>query len=193
MTNLFTNLSNWKLKYICALVVLLCVGVGTAWGTHTVIKAGDMVSGKKYIIAAGTDYYLIPNSYSEGASGSLGTYSSTLTEAAAWTFTKSDNKWYISTVVNKSTIYLGHNNKNNGVRTNASSQAYTISETSSGASTVYLVANSRYLSCTSSYSNWRCYGNTDNGVVELTLYEVSSASCSTTPTIGTASLNGSFF
>ena len=33
MTNLFTYLSNWKRKYICTLVVLLCLGVGNAWGT----------------------------------------------------------------------------------------------------------------------------------------------------------------
>jgi len=32
MTNLFTNLSNWKVKYICALLMFVCVGVGTAWG-----------------------------------------------------------------------------------------------------------------------------------------------------------------
>ena len=35
MTNLFTFLSDWKLKYICALVVLLCVGVGNAWANDT--------------------------------------------------------------------------------------------------------------------------------------------------------------
>jgi len=170
-----------RLKHLLSVfLTLLTLGVGQMWGTHTVIKAGDMVSGQKYIIAAGTDYYLIPNSYSEGASGSLGTYSSTLTEAAAWTFTKSGDYWYISTVVNKNTVYLGHNSKNNGVRTNASSQAYTISETSSGASTVYLVANSRYLSCTPSNSNWRCYGNTNTGTVTLTLYRVDAA---TGPTI----------
>ncbi len=33
MTNLFTYLSNGILKYICALVVLLCLGVGNAWGS----------------------------------------------------------------------------------------------------------------------------------------------------------------
>lgn len=32
MTNLFTCLSNWKLKHLCALLVFLCVGVGNAWG-----------------------------------------------------------------------------------------------------------------------------------------------------------------
>lgn len=32
MTNLFTNLSNWKVKYTCALLMLVCVGVGNIWG-----------------------------------------------------------------------------------------------------------------------------------------------------------------
>ncbi len=32
MTNLFTNLSNWKLKYVCALVVLSILRVGTVLG-----------------------------------------------------------------------------------------------------------------------------------------------------------------
>ena len=32
MTKLFTYLSNWKLKYFCALVMLLCIGVGNVWG-----------------------------------------------------------------------------------------------------------------------------------------------------------------
>ena len=183
--------AKWKqnpfMRFAVVLTLIFTIGIGNAWGEHTVVKAGDMVSGKKYIIAAGTDYYLIPNSYAEGASGSLGTYSSDLTETAAWTFTKSGSVWYISTVVNKNTVYLGHNSKNNGVRTNASSQNYTISATSSGASTVYLVANSRYLSCTPSNSNWRCYTGTGTGTVALTLYEVSASSCSTDPTVGASS------
>ena len=44
MTNLFTYLSNWKLKYICALVMLVCISVGNAWGgesTYTMKTSGS--------------------------------------------------------------------------------------------------------------------------------------------------------
>ena len=34
MTNLFTCLSNWKVKYICALLMFVCVGVETACGAN---------------------------------------------------------------------------------------------------------------------------------------------------------------
>ena len=37
MANLFTYLSNGKLKYICTLVMLLCLGVGNVWGTTTTV------------------------------------------------------------------------------------------------------------------------------------------------------------
>lgn len=47
MTNLFTNLSNWKVKYTCALLMFVCVGVGTAWGTEVLVYrlGGDTIGG----------------------------------------------------------------------------------------------------------------------------------------------------
>ena len=41
MTNLFTYLSNWKLKYICALIVFLCIGVGNVWGAEALVYTLD--------------------------------------------------------------------------------------------------------------------------------------------------------
>lgn len=40
MTNLFTCLSNWKLKYLCALLVCICVGVGQICAAA--IKTSDL-------------------------------------------------------------------------------------------------------------------------------------------------------
>ena len=42
MTNLFTYLSNWKLKYLCTLVVLLCLGVGQMWGATETLTMSEM-------------------------------------------------------------------------------------------------------------------------------------------------------
>ncbi len=50
MTNLFTNLSNWKVKYTCALLMFVCFGVGTAWGAQP-INSQAPANGKSFIIA----------------------------------------------------------------------------------------------------------------------------------------------
>ena len=53
MTILFTNLSNRKLKYICALVVLLCLGAGNAWGDAITLTYAD-VSATSYSASEAT-------------------------------------------------------------------------------------------------------------------------------------------
>ena len=54
MTNLFTNLSNWKVKYLCALLMFVCFGVGTAWGTSSVTGTYKLVTSKTGIAAGDT-------------------------------------------------------------------------------------------------------------------------------------------
>lgn len=163
---------------------LLSFFTTNAWGAHTVVKASEMVSGEKYIITAqynGTTYYLKPASFSAGGSSAVA-YTTNLTDAAAWTFTKSDNIWNISTVVNGTTYYLGHNNTNNGVKSvNPKNNGdYSIVASTSGASTVKMKANGRDLALYQS-TNWRCY-STNNGVKTITLYKVESATPSLTAT-----------
>ena len=140
-----------------------------------------MVSGEKYIITAvynGTTYYLKPASFEAGSSSATA-YTASLTDAAAWTFTKSGTVWNISTVVNGTTYYLGHNATNNGVKsvTPKSNGDYTIVASTSGAATVKMTANGRDLALYQN-SNWRCYSS-NSGVKTITLYKVESA----TPTL----------
>ena len=54
MTNLFTCLSNQKAKYLCALLMFVCVGVGTAWGTTSVTGTYKLVTSKTGIAAGDT-------------------------------------------------------------------------------------------------------------------------------------------
>jgi hypothetical protein len=166
------------------LVMFLTLTASTAWGAHTVVKASEMVSGEKYIITAqynGTTYYLKPASFSAGGSSAVA-YTTNLTDAAAWTFTKSNNIWNISTVVNGTTCYLGHNDTNNGVKSvNPKNNGdYSIVASTSGASTVKMTANDRDLALYQG-SNWRCYSS-NSGVKTITLYKVESATPSLTAT-----------
>ena len=43
---------HWMKKLYILFIILCSIGVGNMWGEHTVVKAGDMVSGEKYIITA---------------------------------------------------------------------------------------------------------------------------------------------
>ena len=174
--NCLVNVSSIKWLKIATLFLIITIGVGSVWGAHTVVKAGDMVSGEKYIITAeysGTTYYLAPASFSTGG-GSAASYTTSLTEAAAWTFTESSSSWTISTVVGSTTYYLGNTNTNNGVQSTTTSQTWTIGEYSSGSSTVKITGNnSRNLALYQS-SNWRCYSSS-SGVQNITLYKVSGS------------------
>ena len=184
-TNLLNVLQGYTKTIRLLLVMFLTLTVSAeAWGAHTLVKASEMVSGEKYIITAqynGTTYYLKPASFSEGGSSAVA-YTTNLTDAAAWTFTKSNNIWNISTVVNGTNYYLGHNNKNNGVKSvNPKNNGdYSIVASTSGALTVKMTANGRDLALYQG-SNWRCY-STDNGVKTITLYKVESATPSLTAT-----------
>ena len=181
-TNLLNVLQGYTKGIRFLLVMFLTLTVSAkVWGAHTVVKASEMISGEKYIITAqyeGTTYYLKPASFSEGGSSAV-TYTTNLTDAAAWTFTKSNNIWNISTVVNGTNHYLGHNNKNNGVKSvNPKNNGdYSIVASTSGASTVKMTANDRDLALYQGI-NWRCYSS-NSGVKTITLYKVESA----TPTL----------
>lgn len=183
-----------KSRWVVTIIVLFTLCVNQAWGGHTIVKAGDMVSGEKYIITAvynGTTYYLAPGSFDYGA-GAATAYTTSLTEAAAWTFTKSSSSWTITTTSGNTTYYLNNKNANNGVRSSANSQTWTVAATTSGASTVYITGgNSRKLALYNDV-NWRCYSSA-SGVQTITLYKVSGSSCDkkVTLTKGSAS-NGSF-
>ncbi len=185
-TNLLTVLQGYTkgIRFIAVLTMLLIVGIGQAWGAHTVVKASEMVSGEKYIITAvynGTTYYLEPASFAAGNSSATA-YTASLTDAAAWTFTKSGTVWNISTVVNGTTYYLGHNATNNGVKSvNPKNNGdYSIVASTSGASTVKMTANSRDLALYQG-DNWRCYSS-NSGVKTITLYKVESATPALTAT-----------
>ena len=164
-----------KIRYLALLMFLTLLSTNV-WGEHTVVKAGDMVSGEKYIITAeynSTRYYLTPGSFDAGSS-TAGTYTTSLTDAAAWTFTKSSTSWTISTKVGNNTVYLANTNANNGVKTQASSQTWTITATTSGASTVTITgASSRKLALYQG-SNWRSYSSS-SGVQNITLYKYTAA------------------
>ena len=51
MTNLFTNLSDWKLKYTCAFVVLLCLGVGNVLGQTQFATTSVTTTSSPYTVA----------------------------------------------------------------------------------------------------------------------------------------------
>lgn len=172
-----------RLRLLLVMFLTLTVSAN-AWGAHTVVKASEMVSGEKYIITAeyeNTTYYLKPANFSEGGSSAI-EYTTDLTDAAAWTFTKSNDIWNISTVVSGKTYYLGHNNKNNGVKSvNPKNNGdYGIEASTSGASTVKMTANDRDLALYQGV-NWRCYSS-NSGVKTITLYKVESATPSLTAT-----------
>ena len=154
------------------------------WATHTLVKAGDMVSGEKYIITAvysNNTYYLAPAAFSTGG-GTASSYSTSLTDAAAWTFTKSGNVWTISTVVKvnnvNKTYYLSNTDTNNGVQSTEDSQTWSIAASSTGSNTVKITGgNSRNLALYQS-SNWRCYSSS-SGVQTIALYKVESTAPAT--------------
>ena len=172
-----------SLRLLLVMFVALSVSA-EVWGAHTLVKASEMVSGEKYIITAkynNTTYYLKPAGFAEGESSAVA-YTTNLTDAAAWTFTKSNNIWNISTVVSGKTYYLGHNNTNNGVKSvNPKNNGdYSIEASTSEASTVKMTANGRDLALYQG-SNWRCYSS-NSGVKTITLYKVESATPALTAT-----------
>lgn len=177
--NIAKNVRNSR--SIGLIVLALILGSLQLWGAHTAVPVGNMVSGEKYIITAeynSTRYYLAPSNFTEGNSG-IATYTTSLTEAAAWTFTNTASGWTISTVVSGITYYLKHNSKNNGVAANGTTANYfTITEYSSGSTTVHIHSNSRYLALYQS-TNWRCY-NSESGVQNITLYRVGASTYTAT-------------
>lgn len=182
MKAIFNIAKNIRSSRSIGLIVLaLILGSLQLWGAHTAVPVGNMVSGEKYIITAeynSTRYYLAPGNFTEGNSG-IATYTTSLTEAAAWTFTNTASGWTISTVVSGITYYLKHNSKNNGVTANGTTANYfTITEYSSGSTTVHIHSNSRYLALYQS-TNWRCY-NSESGVQNITLYRVGASTYTAT-------------
>ena len=105
MTNLFTYLSNWKLRYICALVVLLCLGYGNVWGATTTLAGWTFSSG-----TAGTNYP--SNNTNFGAtSGTMSTNSTFCMNGSGSTWNSATGKGYAFTSVSSVVITLKLNQK----------------------------------------------------------------------------------
>lgn len=95
MTNLFTYLSNWKLKYTYALFVLFCAGVGNVWGAASytyrlVVSKSALVDGKRYILLSGDRTKEYSNSTSSGHLSTTGTFTSSATTAGSAVTTTAD-------------------------------------------------------------------------------------------------------
>lgn len=169
-------------RWLMAVIAFLTIGVGQMWADHTKVSAGSMVSGEKYIITAtysSTTYYLVPGDI--GTSSNRGSYSTSLTEAAAWTFTQlANDNWTITTMVGDDLYYLyNYSSDANSVASYSDGDdplEYTITATSGGATTVYINGNTRYLALYTSGSNWRAYSSTSqaNSQPVIQLYKVNS-------------------
>lgn len=167
-----------KTRWLVTIMMLTILSVGNVWADHTKVKAGDLVSGNKYIITAtynNNTYYLVPGDIT--TSTNRGSYSSSLTDAAAWTFTAVSGGWTITTMVGDDLYYLYNGSSANSVASYSNDDdplVYTITETSSGANTVYINGNSRYLALYTSGSNWRAYSSTSqaNSQSTIQLYSV---------------------
>ena len=171
----YTLFHSFKLTLVL-LTLSLTIGISNAWGAHILVKASDMVSGEKYIITAvheGTTYYLVPGSFGYD-DGTVGTYSTTLTETAAWTFTKSSNAWTITTKSGNTTYYLNNKDDSKGLRSSDNSQTWTIAAYSSGSDQVLITgASSRNIALLNN-TKWRSYSGTSNGHPNITLYKIQS-------------------
>ena len=169
-----------KIKFLS----LMLVGILTTtnlWADHVATPVGSIESGEKYIITATystNTYYLVPGNIT--TSTNRGSYSSSLTEAAAWTFTEVEGGWTITTMVEDDLYYLWNNNSSaNSVASYSDGDdplVYTIEATGTGASTVYINGNTRYLALYTNGSNWRAYSETSqaNSQPVIQLYKVSS-------------------
>ncbi len=172
--------AKWKqnpfMRFAAVFAFVFVIGIGNVWGAHILVKASDMVSGEKYIITAvheGTTYYLVPGSFAYDK-GTVGTYSTTLTETAAWTFTKSSNVWTITTKSGNTTYYLNNKDDSKGLRSSENSQTWTIAAYSSGSNQVLITgASSRNIALLNN-TNWRSYSGTSNGHPNITLYKIQS-------------------
>lgn len=178
----------FTLLRMCAVFcILFTIGVGNVWGEHTKVKAGDIVSGEKYIITAtynSNTYYLVPGNIS--TSTNRGTYTSDLTEAAAWTFTSVTGGWTITTIVDGDLYYLFNGSSSaNSVASYSDEEdplVYTITATTTGATTVYINGNTRYIALYTGGSNWRAYSSTSqaNSQATIQLYRVASSTFTVT-------------
>lgn len=169
MANLFTYLSNWKLKYICTLVVLLCLGVGNVWGaTYTyrlVISKASLKDGGKYVLLVNNRTTAYNNSVSSGHLQTAKTFSSSATTAgSAVTTTNAADQIIYVTLVKKSgdTYYIldsggkyitASKAASGGMaRSDADTYGWTFYGTS-GLDAIYEKAYS------SKYASFRCYNN----------------------------------
>lgn len=157
---------------------------GSAGGSK--VGLSDLKDGGKYFITAtnnGTEYMLKATQFSAGGGSAAAFDSSTAVESDAWTFTKQGgaNTWYIKDAAGN---YLYCTNANNGLACGSTEDYYTIS-TSSG-TLVYLKDKNqtRYVSLVVGSGNWRCYGNTSNGVPSIQLYSAPSYLYTTSPVCG---------
>ena len=209
MTKLFTYLSNWKLKYFCAVVALLYVGVGNIQAGWTLCtSASDFVANDYYMFVAQTavnsKYYYVKAASEARAQGSYSSSTDTLTACVAdpttlalkdagWKLVAgaSSGQWKLQSYL-ASTIYLYCGSGGNKLGTALISTAnsyWTITkhDTQSTFKVMYYGQSRSLTEYTTSPFGIRTY----TGDNYIRIYRWSTASCSANPSIGDASLNGS--
>lgn len=204
MTNLFTNLSNWKVKYICALLMFVCVGVDTAWGaTFTKITSlSDLTTGNYVIVGRkGESSWGILRAGTISSNKLTYTRDYNSTPPNSITTITASEIWYISVsgTDNSRTVQL----YNAGQKKYLSSAPGNLSYSNSGVdwtskySSGFCIyrGSTYYLGPNKDYNYWRDYMSStlyNSSGYQLTLYK-EAPDCSADPTVGSVSLNGSFF
>lgn len=202
MTNLFTNLSNWKVKYTCALLMFVCVGVSTALGaTFTKITSlSDLTTGNYVIVGRkGASSWGILRAGTISSNKLTYTRDYNSTPPNSITTTTVSEIWYISVsgTGNSRTVQL----YNAGQKKYLSSAPGNLSYSNSGVDwtagynsgfCIYR-GSTYYLGVNKDYDYWRDYMSStlyQSSGYQLTLYK-EAPDCSADPTVGSASLNGS--
>ena len=214
MTNLFTYLSNGKLKYICALVVLLCLGVGNVWG-ETETRTATL----NFTTDGGTNSGNLKDTVCYFSSSTAG-FSGSVTNIVNISTAQNSASTAPTIYADGLRIYKKKSNSNGGSITLAAGSdvvnitGVTITAVSSTyvRTTSYKVdggsaSSVSWSSTTGSISSIKASTsvyiqvteNTNNtnqlriSQIVMTYTAEKAAACEENPTIGAASLNGSFF
>lgn len=218
MTNLFTNLSNGKLKYLCTLVVLLYIGIGSAWGAATTIYSETFGDNGSNNTAWGSVTCFSDDNTASWSSTSTWKVSKNSSDVCNVTGTSGLSNAFCGSeggtliinfgdISSYSDIVLSFNYFNN--RAGGNARTFTCCVSSDGGSnwSSNILANNTtngWASSTVTYNVSAAYAanfsvkftNTSNNtsrIDDVKLIGTAAAFCSANPSIGSASLNGSFF
>ena len=203
MTNLFTNLSNWKVKYICTLLILVCVGVGNVWGAtfNKITSLSDLTTGNYVIVGRqGSSSWGILRAGT--ISSSKLTYSKdySSTPPTSITTTIASEIWYITVSGSGTsrTVQLYNAGQKKYLSSAPGNLSYSDSKvdwTSKYSSGFCIYRGSTYyLGVNKDYNYWRDYMSStlyNSSGYQLTIYK-EAPDCSANPSVGSVSLNGSF-